>query len=42
MVKWETGNQAFRIYRLVQEVIRERLPDEQRGIIFERRAVDGL
>jgi tetratricopeptide (TPR) repeat protein len=34
MVKWETGNQAFRIYRLVQEVIRERLPDEQRGTIL--------
>ena len=35
MLKWETGNQTFRIHRLVQEAIRERLPDEQRGAILQ-------
>jgi hypothetical protein len=35
MIKWETGNQAFRIHRLVLEVIREQLPDEQRGAILQ-------
>jgi hypothetical protein len=36
MLKWETSNQAFRIHRLVQEAIRERLPDEQRDDILQR------
>jgi tetratricopeptide (TPR) repeat protein len=35
MLKWETGNQAFRIHRLVQEAIRERLPDEQRDTTLQ-------
>jgi tetratricopeptide (TPR) repeat protein len=35
MLKWETGNQTFRIHRLVQEAIRERLTDEQRSAILE-------
>jgi len=35
MLKWETGNQAFRIHRLVRDVIRERLPDEQRDAILQ-------
>jgi tetratricopeptide (TPR) repeat protein len=35
MLKWEMGNQTFRIHRLVQEAIRERLPDEQRGAILQ-------
>ena len=29
-IKWESGNDAFRIHRLVQEVARERLPADQR------------
>ena len=35
MLKWETGNQAFRIHRLVWDVIRERQPDEQRSVILQ-------
>ena len=35
MLKWETGNQTFRIHRLVQEAIRERLPDEQRSAVLQ-------
>jgi hypothetical protein len=35
MLKWETGNEAFRIHRLVQEASRERLPDEQRDAILQ-------
>ena len=35
ILKWETGNQAFRIHRLVREAIRERLPDEERGAILQ-------
>jgi tetratricopeptide (TPR) repeat protein len=35
MLKWETGNRAFRIYRLVRDVIRERQPDEQRSVILQ-------
>jgi hypothetical protein len=34
MVKWETGNQAFRIHRLVRDAVRERLPREQRDAIL--------
>ena len=30
LIKWESGNDAFRIHRLVQEVTRERLPPERR------------
>jgi hypothetical protein len=36
MLKWEKGNQAFRIHRLVREVSRERLPDSQRDAILQR------
>jgi L-alanine-DL-glutamate epimerase-like enolase superfamily enzyme len=35
MLKWETGNETFRIHRLVQEAIRERLPDEQRAAVLQ-------
>ena len=35
MLRWETGNQAFRIHRLVRDVIRERQPDEQRSVILQ-------
>jgi len=34
MLRWDTGNQAFRIHRLVRDVIRERQPDEQRSAIL--------
>lgn len=30
MLKWEVGNNAFRIHRLVKEITRERLPKEER------------
>jgi hypothetical protein len=36
MLKWETGNQVFRIHRLVREAVGERLPDEQRATILQR------
>jgi tetratricopeptide (TPR) repeat protein len=32
LLKWESGNAAFRIHRLVQEVTRERLPADQRDL----------
>jgi tetratricopeptide (TPR) repeat protein len=35
MLKWETGNQTFRIHRLVQEAIREQLPDAQRDAVLQ-------
>jgi tetratricopeptide (TPR) repeat protein len=35
MLKWETGNQAFRIHRLVQETSRKRLSDEQRDATLQ-------
>jgi hypothetical protein len=35
MLKWETGNQAFRIHRLVRDVIREHQPNDQRGAILQ-------
>jgi len=35
MLKWETGNQAFRIHRLVQEASRERLPDDHRDTTLQ-------
>ena len=35
MLKWETGNQAFRIHRLILEAIRERLPKEDRKGILQ-------
>jgi tetratricopeptide (TPR) repeat protein len=35
MLKWQKGNQAFRIHRLVRDVIRERQPDERRSIILQ-------
>ncbi len=35
MLKWETGNQAFRMHRLVQEVSRNRLPDKRRDAILQ-------
>jgi tetratricopeptide (TPR) repeat protein len=34
MLKWETGNQAFRMHRLVRDVIRDRVADEQRGAVL--------
>jgi tetratricopeptide (TPR) repeat protein len=35
MLEWDTGNQAFRIHRLVRDVIRERQPEEQRSVILQ-------
>jgi tetratricopeptide (TPR) repeat protein len=35
MLKWETGNQAFRIHGLILEAIRERLPEEDRKGILQ-------
>jgi hypothetical protein len=40
MLKWEIGNQAFRIHRLVREAVPERLPDEQRAAILQRALFD--